>query len=45
MQNNYKYINFPWAVVGIFENPHQPLWFHIPISHGGIWANSKHQSP
>ena len=25
MQNNFKYINLSWAVVGICENPHQPL--------------------
>ena len=30
MQNNFKYINLSWAVVGICENPHQPLLFHIP---------------
>ena len=41
MQNNFKYINLSWAVVGICErprvgdqrsgmNPHQPLLSHIP---------------
>ena len=30
MQNSFKYINLSWAVVGICENPHQPLLFHIP---------------
>ena len=30
MQNNFKYINLSWAVVGICENPHQPLLVHIP---------------
>ena len=41
MQNNFKYINLSWAVVGICERPwvgnqrsgmnaRQPLLFHIP---------------
>ena len=30
MQNNFKYINLSWAVVGICENPHQPLSSCIP---------------
>ena len=30
MQDNFKYINLSWAVVGICENPHQPLLSHIP---------------
>ena len=30
MQNNFKYINLSWAVVGFCENPHQPLLSHIP---------------
>ena len=30
MQNNLKYINLSWAVVGICENPHQPLSSCIP---------------
>ena len=30
MQNNFKYINLSWAVVGICENARQPLLFHIP---------------
>ena len=30
MHNSFKYINLSWAVVGICENPHQPLLFHIP---------------
>ena len=29
MQNNFKYINLSWAVVGICENTRQPLWVHI----------------
>ena len=30
MQNNFKYINLSWAVVGICENARQPLLVHIP---------------
>ena len=30
MQNNFKYINLSWAVVGICENARQPLLSHIP---------------
>ena len=30
MQNNLKYINLSWAVVGICENARQPLLVHIP---------------
>ena len=30
MQNNFKYINLSWAVVGICENDRQPLLVHIP---------------
>ena len=30
MQNNFHFINLSWAVVGICENPHQPLLSHIP---------------
>ena len=30
MQNNFKYINLSWAVVGFFEAPHQPLSSCIP---------------
>ena len=30
MHNSFKYINLSWAVVGICENPHQPLLSHIP---------------
>ena len=30
MQNNFHYINLSWAVVGICENPHQPLSSCIP---------------
>ena len=29
MQNNFKYIDLSWAVVGICENSHQPLLSHI----------------
>ena len=29
MQNNFRYINLSWAVVGICENAHQPLLSHI----------------
>ena len=25
MQNNFKYINLSWAVVGFCEAPHQPV--------------------
>ena len=30
MQNNFKYINLSWAVVGICENARQPLLSCIP---------------
>ena len=30
MQNNFKYINLSWAVVGFCEAPHQPLSSCIP---------------
>ena len=30
MHNSFKYINLSWAVVGICENPHQPLSSCIP---------------
>ena len=30
MQNNFKYINLSWAVVGFCEAPHQPLLSCIP---------------
>ena len=30
MQNNFKYINLSWAVVGICENARQPLSSCIP---------------
>ncbi len=30
MQNNFRYINLSWAVVGFFEAPHQPLSSCIP---------------
>ena len=30
MQNNIKYINLSWAVVGICQSSHKPLSFHIP---------------
>ena len=30
MQNNFKYINLSWAVVGICENDRHPLLVHIP---------------
>ena len=30
MQNNLKYINLSWAVVGICQSSHKPLSFHIP---------------
>ena len=30
MELIHHYIDLSWAVVGICENPHQPLLFHIP---------------